>query len=602
VVVIAGLIMVISQAAGWEVIDAYTIKKMMPRLVVAVIAIALSWQLCKTFITFCDVLGFGVRNLIYAPFNSGGGHFEIGSGTSSVLALIGTGGVLTLGIFATLSLALTAFMAVATGFVFLVLRLGLIFFLVIVAPLAIACSILPNTQKLFKMWWGAFRDMGLAFALIAGAIALGRVLAYVNYKGSNASGNASVNGLKGLVLQLIAIVFYFGVYFMIPVIFRMIGGFIGTLSGFVNDRSRGAFDRLKQFRSNTAKARSKEMKQGTLLEGKSWVPGSRTLAKGFNRTTMGIGMGAKGRFGLPTARGRAGVAQTRSVAADELRNTADFVKIKENDYALRAATYRSSGEAMSGMTQYFKDSGKGDEEATAMARNAVGAAQASVGFGAVQQIAAAKGLYDTGTGYTNLKDAVGVASRVANGNADTGSEIAGYGNAMAKNKGNWHLAPSYGDFSNLVQANLSGQKITDAAYDDATLKALGNSTSPGQLVGTAKPNVFNEAQAINERLLKVKSGTLSAEAYGATPSQVDELGNALTARAVEWRENNYGMASVEGAAVSAQIREQRADAINALEGSMEQAGLIRRYNPYGSSAARGPLPGEPGGPAAGPPG
>lgn len=383
IVVVAGLIMVISQAAGWEVIDAYTIKKMMPRLVISVVAIALSWELCKLFITFCDVLGFAVRNLIYTPFSHGvsgangaATHFELGNGASAVLTLIGGGAWLTLGLFGLLSLALTAFLAVATAFVFLVLRLGLIFFLVIVAPLAIACSILPNTQKLFKMWWSAFRDMGLAFAAISAAIALGRVLAYVNYTGSNAgSGN---NGLTGLVLQLLAVVFYFGVYFLIPVIFRMIGGFVGTLSGFVNDRSKGAFDRLKKYRAEQPGKRSKRFTEGeffnqTLLNEKRRGPLG-AIARFGNRQGRRVGAGMQGNFGFGQTghqyEGMAELAQAQETA----RNNPLLSQLQNNDDG--NAVLGLSGGTKAGAMQAARQLFGNDEKRISDAYNAANA----VGF------------------------------------------------------------------------------------------------------------------------------------------------------------------------------------------------------------------------------
>ena len=72
IIVIAGLLMIISQALGFELFDAYTIKKTLPRILVAGIGITLSWQLLAFFVTFSNALGIGVRALIYSPFPGGG--------------------------------------------------------------------------------------------------------------------------------------------------------------------------------------------------------------------------------------------------------------------------------------------------------------------------------------------------------------------------------------------------------------------------------------------------------------------------------------------------------------------------------------------------
>src|SRR5438876_8665957 len=79
VIVIAGLAMIISQALGADLLDAYTVKKVLPRLLIAVILIAVSWQLLKAAVSISDVLGYGVRGLIYKPFSAlGASHIAAG--------------------------------------------------------------------------------------------------------------------------------------------------------------------------------------------------------------------------------------------------------------------------------------------------------------------------------------------------------------------------------------------------------------------------------------------------------------------------------------------------------------------------------------------
>lgn len=58
---IAGLITVIAQAVGMEILDAYTIRKILPRILIAAIGITLSWTLMNFAVTLANNLGFGVR-------------------------------------------------------------------------------------------------------------------------------------------------------------------------------------------------------------------------------------------------------------------------------------------------------------------------------------------------------------------------------------------------------------------------------------------------------------------------------------------------------------------------------------------------------------
>jgi hypothetical protein len=247
--VIAGLVILISQALGMEILDAYTIRKTLPRLLIAAIAITLSWQLMGFFVQLTNDLGYGVRALIYYPFTSAGlihDRLTLDSGFSangvSLLALIGG---LALGPFGILSLAATGALALLIAFFVLVLRQIAIIVLVIVAPIAIFAYILPNTQNIWKLWWDSFSRALLMFPLIAAFIAAGHVFSLIAVSGTDPS---PLDIFAGFVA-------YFAPYFLIPATFKLAGGAVRQIGGFVNDRSRGGFDRLRNFRANQTKRR-----------------------------------------------------------------------------------------------------------------------------------------------------------------------------------------------------------------------------------------------------------------------------------------------------------------------------------------------------------
>ena len=68
--VLSAMFVLISQALGMEILDAYTIRKILPRILVAAIGLTLSWTLMRFFVQFTDDLGFGIRNLIEFPFRN----------------------------------------------------------------------------------------------------------------------------------------------------------------------------------------------------------------------------------------------------------------------------------------------------------------------------------------------------------------------------------------------------------------------------------------------------------------------------------------------------------------------------------------------------
>jgi hypothetical protein len=266
--VAAGLVILISQALGMEILDAYTIRKSLPRLLVATVLITLSWPLMKFALDFTNDLGVGIRHLIYAPFakldngldisfDSGVANIFFGSlaaggvaAAAPVAWFVGLGGIG--GLLAYLG---TAALGVFIAILVLILRQVLIIMLLLFAPIAIMAYILPNTQRVYKLWWESFSKILLMFPLIAAFIATGRVFSAI----------AIHNG--GALNQLIGFVAYFAPYFLIPLTFKFAGGALRQIGGFVNDRGKGGFDRLRNFRGNRRKSGVQRIQTGNVFRG-----------------------------------------------------------------------------------------------------------------------------------------------------------------------------------------------------------------------------------------------------------------------------------------------------------------------------------------------
>lgn len=265
--VIGGLLMLIAQALGYELLDAYTVRKVLPRLLIAAVGITVSWPLMKFFVIMTDDLGYGIRSLIYAPFNHLQNSYSINFGTFGIDTIFGSVGVLGAfaawiafgGPLALMTYVGTAALAVLIAVVVLVLRQVAITLLIIVAPIAIVAYILPNTQKMYKFWWDSFSKALLMFPIIAGFIATGRVFSAIANTQSQqhtiAGGN--VPDAISLLYGTIGLLAYFAPYFMIPFTFKLAGGAVANLAGIVNDRSKGAFDRMKKARQDSTAKRRK---------------------------------------------------------------------------------------------------------------------------------------------------------------------------------------------------------------------------------------------------------------------------------------------------------------------------------------------------------
>lgn len=323
---IAGLVILIAQALGLEILDAYTIRKTLPRLLIAAVAITLSWPLMQFGITLANDLGYGIRTLIYQPFSNLNNEIKFTfSGGAGAVFLAG-GAVAAFGILGLLSYAATAALAVFVAILVLVIRQVAITVMVILAPVAIVCYILPNTQRVYKLWWESFSKALLMFPLIAAFIAAGRVFSAIALQG-------------GTISQMVGFVAYFAPYFLIPLTFRMAGSFMAQVGGFVNDRGRGGFDRLSKFRGARAQQNIAHLGQGQRIKANN------AAARAFNRTTRGIAT-------IPAAgvtpwkmksRYQAGMSTNKNNRiADYMEKSAAFKAIEKNDDYLQA-TMKSAG-------------------------------------------------------------------------------------------------------------------------------------------------------------------------------------------------------------------------------------------------------------------
>ncbi len=563
--IIVMLTMVISTALGFTFVDAYTIKKVLPRLVIAAIAIQLSWALTTFSITVINAIGQGMFGLMLAPFggaeatdlpslvmNSPGGQ---GFFNTLLLASVGAGAV-ALGFLGLLSLAFTTFLAVIIGFFVLVIRNMVIIICIIMAPIAIVSWITPGSNKVWNLWWDSFSRALLMFPLIMILFASGRILAWTTIQG-DANGDAQVIGPESLAFigdgigLFIIVAAYTIPYFLIPFTLRFAGGLVATLGGFANDRSKGIFDRNKKFRQGQSAQNTAKLKAGNRFTGKGYIPGSRSLAKGFNRTSAGLGTGMSGNFGFGE-RGAQGIAQNREVAMLEgVMKSPKWNTVNQNDDALMAATYDNDAQARAALANRFgaNDRSKTDaerQEARDRADTAVAAVQSSIGFGRPQALAAARQLVSTGTGYENLRDMSETLARASGGNATSAKSLAGFANSETKKVGRGDLAPSFGVLDSLVQAEggYSGApRPTDAAYNEATVKASrgqdavtllrGKKTEMQNLTGSLTSHLKTNVARSNDMSLHPDERKAAMSEVIQTAAQISQLDNNKTYASTE---------------------------------------------------------------------
>ena len=242
VLIIALLIAIIVEIAGGGVVANYTIKKMLPRIIVAVILINLSIYIVAVLEDVFNILGSGLYDLIKTPFGDAW-KLDIGGTTSSLftvaattttavaggaVVLAGLSGLLTASLFASVGLYLVlavvvpVLIAILGVLITLMIRQGLLVLLVMTSPIAFALYCLPNTESLFRRWWNLLLRTLVVYPVIVLLICMSQVMGIIF---SHLGATSTLGGTK-----LMAIVAVAAPLFLIPFGFRMAGGVIGNVA------------------------------------------------------------------------------------------------------------------------------------------------------------------------------------------------------------------------------------------------------------------------------------------------------------------------------------------------------------------------------------
>jgi len=152
-------IAVLNLFSDW--VDSYTIKKLLPRLLLAIILVNLSLFICRVVVDFANILSSAFLNLNNVDINNFAGE--------PVKQTLGkTAGGLA-GMVVSIIMAAVGFVCSLIAALLIIVRIAVIWFLVIVSPLAFVFWVLPQTQNLFGKWWQEFIKyafMGPAICLI----------------------------------------------------------------------------------------------------------------------------------------------------------------------------------------------------------------------------------------------------------------------------------------------------------------------------------------------------------------------------------------------------------------------------------------------------
>jgi hypothetical protein len=329
--VIAMLGVVFAEAIGGGAIEAYTVKKMLPRILIAAILINLSIYIVAGILDLANVIGLGISELITGPF-SGMQHFSLSGGQQIgafsigiIGAIMGSAGIAGfilgflggVGSFVGASIGMAFFVLLpiilaAIGLLItLVIRQGLIVFLLVVSPIAFALYVLPNTEQYFKRWWKLLLETAMVFPIIMIIAAVADVLSFILL--SQAHITVTPTGLSGFasnasvqtgaaMAAFTAFILQFAPLAAAPFAFKIAGGVLGK----VNDMIASGAQRLNKM-ADSRREQAKRTYGARTLQGRQRAYArlqkiqSNTENGRFKRRLAGITSGRIAGYNLESA-------------------------------------------------------------------------------------------------------------------------------------------------------------------------------------------------------------------------------------------------------------------------------------------------------------
>ena len=281
---IIGFLVIIYSYLTGGVLDNYSLKKILPRIVIAAIMINISYWICALLVDITNIAGVAFNDLFMTIRDTAiGTEKNTDIRWSEVTAYILSGGAIAAGGVAFLVVAggsiasltflifaalIGAAFAVLVALIILAARQALITIMVIIAPLAIAAYILPNTESWFDKWRKGFITILMIFPVFG-----------ILFGGSQLASSIIMQNAPTLAVLILGLVVQVVPLVITPFLIQFSGGLLGKIAGMTNSSSRGLVDRSK----NWARDRSDFHRQRSLGENAARWQLMRRGAQAFDR-------------------------------------------------------------------------------------------------------------------------------------------------------------------------------------------------------------------------------------------------------------------------------------------------------------------------------
>ncbi len=285
------ILIIISQVSNVGISN-YGIKKMLPRFIIAAVAVNISYFVIQVIVDTANILGNTLLAIITEPIstvdikNVGWGNLLaliLGAVTTTGVTL--AGGTIAASVFGIGTMFMFVLMAIVPGvigvvggLIALVFRSALIPVLAILAPLAFAAWILPNTQGVFDKWKKVFTGMVFLYPLAAIYYGGLKLLSFTIL------GNPESDTMQRLMALFLMFAGTFVILGMALKSNAIIGNLMGRANGLLNKASAPALNAGSKFAKRRAGMKRREFMakdfSNSKLPRRVWSGG---LQRGFRK-------------------------------------------------------------------------------------------------------------------------------------------------------------------------------------------------------------------------------------------------------------------------------------------------------------------------------
>jgi len=229
----------------------YSLKKLLPRLIIAAILVNISYYLAAACVDLSNIVGSSVqgfftdvgKSVFYAQSSPANPHnlvtwksltaFVLSGGTAAVVGgialLTATGGTTVGLIFLILPALVGLMLTILVVILVLAARQALIVILIIIAPLAFVAYLLPNTEKWFTRWRELFTAMLIFFPAFS-----------MVYAGAQLAGQIIIVNATSLVILILGMIVQLAPLVITPWLLKLSSGILGRVAALVHNNTKPA--------------------------------------------------------------------------------------------------------------------------------------------------------------------------------------------------------------------------------------------------------------------------------------------------------------------------------------------------------------------------